>query len=626
MVNQPDFEPKGESSIHIQSGPIYDEISRDLVVWQQNPTSDFAGNFGPRVRLEKFSPLLGLVSINVGTGFLSKHTPFAGVDLSAGFHLNEQAVKSLSHGYLDVPLVKILSEALAVKRLANISLRDRYLDFKLGSQFSLYLGPSSLEEALETWQQGKIGTAPTFNPYLSLSLGYSADRQEFPQNREQFIQLCTQFSTVLETIVGALHQLYDKPMPKFKIEILSPHNQRQKDQQERGYSITTYQEGEFHWDGSKADPIYDGLDRLGWEKDQEGIFQNRGLGNRQIVTISTSTDRLVFGRWAGLSAGDQQADVLIDQDVSNGDLAVKGERAVSRRHFAVYFSQEINKVSAEESKGLVQDIAIVEDLHSLNGLKIFRRTSLARAIFKKKHEELTGGQWSFILPGDLLLITAADYKEKNLGEFDWFMPKSIGLVYLGNRRFVKLLIAPGATSGREFLKELVSVIASAGEVGRMQDLVNQLTDPARKINNLDQFVHVVRDFQINRRVTPVELTNEMVAGETTDDLLHILGAANQDSEMRYNNARRIIEQRREPHLVSYALLQLTQEAGIGRLTDLLMQSDLWKKISAEVCLHVLDLVETGDVDLENKKQIIHAAFMARDDLIRDIIRPRLERY
>lgn len=622
MVQQPDFEPKGEFSIHIQSGPIFDEVSRDLVIWQENRDSGFRDNLGSQVRLQKLSPLLDFAIINAGTGFLSKYNASADFDLSAQFGLNEQTVKDINAGYLNEPLVKRLSEMLAV-RLTDISLQDRYLVFNSGSQrFNLYLGPSSLESALESWRKSEVGVAPTFNSYLRLSLDEPSARVEFLQDREQFIQLCTQFSTVSGIVISSLHQIYGQPMPKLNIEVLSPDNQRIKDQQSRGYSVTTYEEGEFHWDGSKAEPIYNDLDRLVWEKHQR-IVQNRGLGNRQIVTIRT--DQLVFGRWAGLSAGEEQADVLIDEDVK--DLDVTGERAVSRRHFAVYFNQEINEIVEKESKGLINDLPVVQDLRSLNGVTIFRRTSLARQLFQRNYEELNNGQWLLILPGDLLLITPASYKKEDLDKFGWFEPKGVGLVYLGNRRFVKLLL--DATSSKEFLQELVSVIAPSGEGARMQDLVNQLTDPKRKtFDNLDQFTQVVRDFQESRRGVAIKLTEEMVIGETADDLLKILGTSTDNLDIKLNNARLIMEKRlEEPHLVSYALLQLISAPdGVENLTATLTQNQLWKKISTEVCLHVVDLVEASKLASEVKKEILHTAFMARDDVTRDIIRPLLEKY
>lgn len=621
MVQQPDFEPKGEFSIHIQSGPIFDEVSRDLVIWQENRDSGFRDNLGSQVRLQKLSPLLDFAIINAGTGFLSKYSASADFDLSAQFGLNEQTVKDINAGYLNEPLVKRLSEMLAV-RLTDISLQDRYLVFNSGSQrFNLYLGPSSLESALESWRKSEVGVAPTFNSYLRLSLDEPSARVEFLQDREQFIQLCTQFSTVSGIVISSLHQIYGQPMPKLNIEVLSPDNQRIKDQQSRGYSVTTYEEGEFHWDGSKVEPIYNDLDRLVWEKHQR-IVQNRGLGNRQIVTIRT--DQLVFGRWAGLSAGEEQADVLIDEDVK--DLDVTGERAVSRRHFAVYFNQEINEIVEKESKGLINDLPVVQDLRSLNGVTIFRRTSLARQLFQRNYEELNNGQWLLILPGDLLLITPASYKKEDLDKFGWFEPKGVGLVYLGNRRFVKLLL--DVTSSKEFLQELVSVIAPSGEGARMQDLVNQLTDPKRKtFDNLDQFTQVVRDFQESRRGVAIKLTEEMVIGETADDLLKILGTSTDNLDIKLNNARLIMEKRLEPHLVSYALLQLISAPdGVENLTATLTQNQLWKKISTEVCLHVVDLVEASKLASEVKKEILHTAFMARDDVTRDIIRPLLEKY
>lgn len=627
----PEFGSSPEVSISIAGGAIYDEVSHDLDIVKKSQLDKFSAKLGSDATFVTKSPLFTSIGIFIGSScYLRDGTvdqPKAA--LRANFLVDQDR---LNNGYLDrssaQQLATILQQTGVTTEYQIDSNNNHRLVFKEnGMTFFLNLEFLSNEDHIKSWEEFKIGQPPSRNYSPSLSLGgfYGVN---LPENREEFIRLAMKFANLTQKTIIAFHKLYNIPLSPLSISISSPQQERQIQQESRGYKITSYkQDGEFHWDGTAAEPIYRDIDDLVWRDRNQEILQNRALGNRQVVTVLK--DRLVFGRWAGIAAGDQQADVLIDEDIDQKDLKVKGERVVSRRHFSASFDKKLNEIMAEKTDGAINDVVIIEDLYSTSGTIVFRRNSLSQLVFRH-HGEIEKGGRTMLLPGDMVLVGGGPSEQwQDIGEDfkDRFLAKGISIIYLGDRRFVKAVIAPGATDTKEVLKELAAIAMPLEQQEQIQDYIDKyIEDPSEEnIPLLDQALQVVRDYQEGRGVSAAELTPETISERKPEELIRILNGHKFEAENRHI-LEQVIDLREEGVIVGYAFLRLLSISTPEEKVSILKIPNLWKKLPAELVLHSLDYIEESNLPVEFKKELLNRVFSARDDLIRDLVRDRLKKY
>ena len=628
---QPDLEPGKEFSLNIQAGQIYDEVTRDIECWLPHKESElYVSEPGPTEVIRDCSPLVDLMLVGVGSKSLGRHTDERpSLRLETVIYLEPQS-DELNRGYLSTERAKQLVTLLEQKGCANVSLIEfeefssfRSISFEVrGQKFNLDIGPRSLEEDLALYQKYKYGDPPTHNKYLHIKP--AEGNKEFPQEKRQFVESCLAFGQAASTVIPALHEVFGIKTPTSQVELLSPAASRRKEQQAHGYAITTYEDGEYHWDGKKAEPVYRPADGLAWREGQRRIFENRGLGNRQIVTIFK--DRAILGRWGGVEAGDQQADILIDEDIDPASFDIKQERAVSRRHCAIEFNAALNENLAKATEGKVGDVVVIEDLHSANGTFIFRRTPESAALFDSQgsHEEIQNGGKTVLLPGDLLLVAGSDTRQYLAdGTSAFFEGKAVGLIYLGQRKFVKLLIGQGATSEKEVLEDLIAVAAPPEQAGALYDHIDEIIASSGAGSVLDQAAKALEDYEGGSGETLVELTAAEVTDKKPEQLLKIL-AAGLGKEAGRKNCLTVIENApRESAAADYAALQLTSSAEVTpEQLAILRQPSIWRSASLTTCLHLLDLVEISPLSPQDKSNLLNMVYGARDDFAKEIIRLR----
>lgn len=631
----------GEVRIAIDSRGIFDDVNKGIRAWRESDTKEILSEVGAKEHSDAKGGSISSVTVEVGNNYIHKKDDKVQMVFSAFLSKDGLVTSQPEKGYIDNEARNKLIAELEEQGFTDITPTgeeesySRGITMSFGKQkFELKLGAESLEKDIERWKTGgQYGSQPDKNGYhiLKLVQDQASVTEPTDLNEDEFALSCIALSGATQRTIWALDRFYDVGKTTVNLD-LKPFSKKETEQRQKlGYSITSYDDGEFEFNGMKGEPIYSKFDSVQWKNEQSHIVEFRALGNRQILTMNK--DSLVFGRWGGLKASQDgnQADVLIDEDVDRETHKIVRELGVSRRHFTISIDNKVNESLSARTGGLVNDVVVLEDLFPKNATCVFRGSDISSTIFERV-TMVDGGEKAIVLPGDVIVVGGGTKIDR--GE-DWINQKDrgIGLVYLGERKFVKVVLGEGGgdTAVLADILEItdpdfVAHLTSGG--GMLTDTLDSIL--AGKIEPEDPAV--VKALLVveakHRELESKEIMSDVVINEKSpDDLIHLLGNVDAPENVTLENALSIAKLRNEPLVASYATLTALRVGGVEEVKQLFISREFWKKLSPDAVLVCLDHIEKStEMEASVKKDFISIAFSSRDDEVRVFIRERYKKY
>lgn len=628
-----------ELQLRVDARGIYREAIESYRIWKNSDTKESLGHLGVDGSANIKGGIFSSAYFSIGTGFIydgnRDRTPE--MEFRTNLYFSDNVKRQENKGYVDDSSVNKLRKSLEDQGFENVGYTNgeynRYFQMELGGKvYRLVLGYKDLDSNIKGWERYKIGDQPDYNSGFSLSMqterGVDQGKDDLPITESEFESSSNSLLEATKRVIWASDEFFSVGKSSADVFFESQKTKGERQRSKLGFSITDYSEGEFDPDGDLSESVYSEVDNLKWKEKQDRIVEWRGLGNRQILTMHK--DRLVFGRWAGRQASEDgtQADVLIDEDIDTETQKIIQELGVSRRHFAISYNEQVSNALKDSTHGIVEDSLILEDLYPTNKTVVIRRDEASEILFGGM-EFVEKGSKTIILPGDLIMVGGGSQPARSKEEWVNHQSRGIGLIYLGERRFVKVVVGE---KDSDLVADLLALTDKAAlnryldEKGIAQNKVDMVLD-GDSFNDpvMLQALRVIEKSEAKLQARE-GYSQEQIKEMDTNDLLDLIGNSEVGQEQTLEHALFAVTLRNEPDIVGYALATALRIGGFDETVELLSKADVWKKIPGTYVLQALDYIENADISDEQKAKFCSIAYTSRDDSVKLLIRKRIERY